>query len=262
MNEYTAESVKTADLEMKYTKFGKGKRILVILPGISFRPVSATPEALADSFKDFIEDYTVYCLDRKENMPVPYSVEEMAEDTVKALNELGIRKFDLYGASQGGMMALYIALKYPDMVRKLIVASSGAYMSEGAVEFFERINGYLDERNVRSLVRYCIGMIYTKEFCDACLEDLIEYYGDLSDYELKQFKAQVSDDSFYILDKLDKIKAKTLLIAAEGDKIFGISPTLQMAYKMGIECVIYDGYSHAVYDEAEDMRKRMLDFLA
>ena len=86
-------------------------------------------------------------------------------------------------------------------------------------------------------------------------------YSDLSEYELKQLRAQVSDRSFYILDRLDKIKARILLIAAQGDRIFGIDPTLQMAYKMNVECVIYDDFSHAVYDEAPDMRERMLKFL-
>ena len=260
--EYIVDSVKTDELEMKYVRFGQGSRILVIIPGISFRPVSAAPEALADSFKDFIEDYTVYCFDRKEDMPVPYGVTEMAEDTVKAMKTLGLNKVNLYGASQGGMISLYIAVHYPEMVRKLIVISSSAYMSEGAVEFFDRINAYLKDRNVRSMVRYCINMIYTKGFADAYMDQLIEYYADMSDDELRQFAAQVSDSSFYILDKADRIKAKTLLVAAQGDRIFGIDPTLQLAYKMGIECVIYDDFSHAVYDEAQDMRERMLKFLA
>ena len=260
--DYSTDIIKTAEFEMRYMRFGNGKKILVIIPGISFRPVSSVPQALADSFKDFAEDYTVYCFDRKENMPVPYSVKDMAEDTVKAIRELGLGRFDLYGASQGGMISLYIAANYPEMVRKLIVASSGAYMCEGAVEFFDRINGFLKEGNVRSLVKYCISMIYTKEFADKWMDQLITYYSDMNDYELLQFAAQVSDSSFYILDKADRIKAETLLIAATGDRIFGINPTLQLAYKMGIECVIYDDFSHAVYDEAPDMRERMLKFLA
>jgi pimeloyl-ACP methyl ester carboxylesterase len=61
----------------------------------------------------------------------PLTHEQMAEDTVELLRQLKIEKADFFGYSMGGEIALQIAIRYPDLVRKLVVASitfnSGGY---------------------------------------------------------------------------------------------------------------------------------------
>ena len=53
----------------------------------------------------------------------PFSFEQSAEDTVALLQYLKIRKADFFGYSNGGHIALEIALRHPDMVRKLVFES-------------------------------------------------------------------------------------------------------------------------------------------
>jgi pimeloyl-ACP methyl ester carboxylesterase len=60
----------------------------------------------------------------------PLSYEQMADDVSALLAEIGIEKADLFGYSMGGGVALQVALRHPEVVRKLVVASA-SYTSEG-----------------------------------------------------------------------------------------------------------------------------------
>jgi pimeloyl-ACP methyl ester carboxylesterase len=53
----------------------------------------------------------------------PLSFQQMATDTVAFLRELEIEATDIFGYSMGGGIALEIAIRYPEMVRKLVLAS-------------------------------------------------------------------------------------------------------------------------------------------
>jgi pimeloyl-ACP methyl ester carboxylesterase len=61
----------------------------------------------------------------------PFAFEQSAEDTVALLNYLHIRQADLFGFSNGGTIALQVAIRHPQVVRKLVVAS-GFFSHNGA----------------------------------------------------------------------------------------------------------------------------------
>jgi alpha-beta hydrolase superfamily lysophospholipase len=54
----------------------------------------------------------------------PFSFEQSADDTVALMDHLKIEKADLFGFSNGGNIALQIAIRHPNRVRKLVVASA------------------------------------------------------------------------------------------------------------------------------------------
>lgn len=53
----------------------------------------------------------------------PLTYEQMADDTVAILHQLGIEEADFFGWSMGGSIALEIAIRYPEMVNRLVIAS-------------------------------------------------------------------------------------------------------------------------------------------
>jgi pimeloyl-ACP methyl ester carboxylesterase len=61
----------------------------------------------------------------------PFSFERSADDTAALLQYLHIRQADLFGFSNGGTIALEVAVRHPQVVRKLVVAS-GFFNREGA----------------------------------------------------------------------------------------------------------------------------------
>jgi pimeloyl-ACP methyl ester carboxylesterase len=60
----------------------------------------------------------------------PLTYEWLADDSAALLRHLGIGNADVYGYSLGGGTALQVALRHPELVRKLVVVSA-SFTSEG-----------------------------------------------------------------------------------------------------------------------------------
>ena len=65
----------------------------------------------------------------------PFSFEQFADDTVALLNHLKVEQADLFGFSNGGTVALHIAIRHPRRVRKLVLASA-FFSHDGAEQAF------------------------------------------------------------------------------------------------------------------------------
>jgi pimeloyl-ACP methyl ester carboxylesterase len=60
---------------------------------------------------------------RTADIDRPLTVEQMAEDTAALLSHIGIEHADIFGYSMGSGIALQIAIKHQDLVRKLVLAA-------------------------------------------------------------------------------------------------------------------------------------------
>lgn len=61
----------------------------------------------------------------------PFSTGQWAEDTLALLGQLGIEQADFFGYSSGGAVALEIALRRPELVRKFVFAGGTSYRRDG-----------------------------------------------------------------------------------------------------------------------------------
>jgi pimeloyl-ACP methyl ester carboxylesterase len=72
----------------------------------------------------------------------PITYEQMADDSAALLGHLGVDRADVLGYSMGGGIALQLAIRHPERVRRLVVASA-SYTSDGmqaaALEMFPSI---------------------------------------------------------------------------------------------------------------------------
>ena len=53
-------------MNLKYMKFGDGPKNMVILPGLSLRPVTDAPQGVIAAYNIFSEEFTVYLFDYRE----------------------------------------------------------------------------------------------------------------------------------------------------------------------------------------------------
>jgi pimeloyl-ACP methyl ester carboxylesterase len=59
------------------------------------------------------------------------SMEQMADDAIAFIKAMGFKQVDLFGFSMGGMISQEIALKEPQLVRKMILAATGPAGGDG-----------------------------------------------------------------------------------------------------------------------------------
>jgi pimeloyl-ACP methyl ester carboxylesterase len=117
-------------LEMYYEIHGTG-RPLVLLHGA----LTTIDTSFGKVLPAFAETRQVIAVEqqahgRTADIDRPLSYEQMADDTAALLRQLGIEQADLFGYSMGGGIALQIAIRHPDLVRKL-VAAAASYSNDG-----------------------------------------------------------------------------------------------------------------------------------
>lgn len=267
MHEQLVFTAKVADFEMDYMKFGSGSKTLVILPGMSLMSVMPMAPLCAGAYHSFTEDYTVYLFDRRKEFGLGYSVEDMATDTALVMKSLGIAHADIMGFSQGGMMAESIAENHPNLVRKLVLGSTFSRANETSNAVFDKWIRWTLEGKIETLISDFVDKLYTEKTAELCRQSIIDANRGASSRDREKFIAMAEAcKAFDGFEALSKIKCPTLILGAALDKVLVADSSVEMYDKLkacGVPCelYIYEDYNHAVYDEAPDYRKRVLEFL-
>ncbi len=253
--------VKLDDTYMNVTKFGTGSYNMLMIAGLSLTGLEGQGEAIAQVLSTFSDDFTVYLMDSKKHIEGDYSVEMMADDLYKVLGELGISKAYIYGVSQGGMVGQTLAIKHPELVVKLALCSTMARATELTKKTCETWLKHAKNHDVVSLNRSFFELVYSKNYLKQFESALptLEKVGTVEDcnHMVPLIEACAKFD---ILDKLADIKCPVLAMGDKSDNVLGIEGTYEIIEKLGCKSYIYEGFSHAVYDEAPDTKKRVLDF--
>ncbi|MDQ3965107.1 MAG: alpha/beta hydrolase [Actinomycetota bacterium] len=116
-------------LKMYYEIHGTGKP-LVLLHG-AYMTIDAMGEVVSELAKTGqVIAVELQAHGRTADVDRPLSYEQMAEDIAALLRHLKIEDADVFGYSMGGGVALQIAIRHPEMVRKLVLASV-SYNNDG-----------------------------------------------------------------------------------------------------------------------------------
>ncbi len=112
-------------LEMYYEIHGAGQP-LVLLHGayMTIELMGTLIPELAGSRQVIAVEFQGHGHTADIDRPITY--EHLADDTAALLRHLGIDNADVYGYSLGGGVALQVAIRHPELVRKLVVASASS----------------------------------------------------------------------------------------------------------------------------------------
>lgn len=260
-------SVKTANFEMEYAKFGTGKKVLAMIPGLSLKSVLGSVSTIAVAYKIFLDEYTIYLFDRKKNIGDVYPVSEMARDIAEAIKALGIDRVDIFGTSQGGMIAQHIAVGYPELVNKMVLASSSSKAEPLQLEVIGGWAVMAREKRVEDLLNSFIDNVYSEAFAKRYRRALLSMFKNLSDEELHRFAVTAEACAgINVYDDLGKVKCPTFVIGADKDHVVTYEASVKIYEKLKSENVpcefyTYENFGHAAFDEASDYKERVLKFL-
>ncbi|CAG8460518.1 866_t:CDS:2 [Cetraspora pellucida] len=159
----------------------------------------------------------------------PITIELMAQDTIELIRHLGIKRFNLYGASMGGNIALCVALNVPSDLKleKLIIGSGFARFKTDtkSYEIAEQIYN-LPKMEYPKTIHEQKAMLLTseKDLTDYLLEhpDKFDKIAEImlkTNANQRQWEAIKQSD---LISRLQEIKVPTLIIHGEVDEIVPI----------------------------------------
>ena len=119
---------------MAYARWGTGPRTLLVIPG---GPGNTVPSGMFLSrhlraARLLVGDgYTAWVVTRKRNMPLGYSIADMADDYGQLVADEFDGKVDAaLGISTGGMIGFYLAARHPERLGRIAIAVGG-YVANG-----------------------------------------------------------------------------------------------------------------------------------
>jgi len=250
---------------MDYIRFGTGREILIMLPGLGdgLRSVKGTALPMALMYRLFAKDFTVYAFSRKNIMPAGYTTRDMARDVAEAMEQLEIEKADVFGVSMGGMIAQHLAIDYPEKINKLILTVTCPRPNPILTESVEEWVSLAKSGDTAGFMDSNLRRIYSEQY-----------------YRRNKWMAPMvgkltkpkSYDRFYVMadacrthdayEKLHQIKAPTFVIGGEKDLALGGEASREIAARIpGARLRMYEQWGHGVYEEERGFNQLIMDYL-
>ncbi|MBQ1992678.1 MAG: alpha/beta hydrolase [Clostridia bacterium] len=257
-------SICIENTEMDYILFGNGNRVLIMIPGLGdgLKTVRGYALPFAMMYREYAEKYRVYVFSRRNKLPQVFSTRAMAKDIAIAMKELNIEKADVLGVSQGGMIAQYLAIDYPEIVNKLCLAVTLSKQNQTVQSVVSDWIEMAKSDNYKTLFIDTAEKSYSEKYLkkNRWLYPLMGRVGKPNSFErfIILANACLKHNAY---DDLGKIKAPTLVIGGADDKIVTGEASKEIAEKIpDSQLYMYEGLGHGAYDEAKDFNQRVLDF--
>jgi 3-oxoadipate enol-lactonase len=262
--------VKVGDINIYYEIHGKGEP-LVYIGGFG-----TTAEALTGRIAPFTKDYRVIIYDtrgsgRSDCPDMTYTPAMMADDLAGLLEAIGIKAAHICGESFGGYVAQHFTLGYPQKVTSLILrcTSCGGPHSPPRDPEYIKFNAGGDLANLSAAERnkLMLPFLITPEYIagHSGMEKIfapqtpIKYPVTPLGYK-KLAGVTAAHDTY---DRLPQIKAPTLVIHGDADRILNVENARILAARIPVaELVIFQGAGHALIEVNKECNKTILAFLS
>lgn len=217
-------SLKIENIELYYQIVGKGNPLLLIagLGSDSQSWIPILPE-LSKHFNVITPDNRGVGRTKSNNTDI--SIQQIADDCIALVKYLEFTSINLLGHSMGGFVALDIAIRYPEFVSKLILASTSSVNSERNNALFNDWVSFLESgMNLKLWFRNIFYWLFTNDFFKnkKLLNEAIQYAIEYPYIQNKNdFKNQVNAISkFNCQNKISEINSKTMVINGKEDILF------------------------------------------
>lgn len=104
-------------------------------PVLLLNSLGSTTAMWAPQVRDLAEEFQLITCDTRGHgespvPPPPYDIDDLVDDVVALLDNLGLERAYVAGLSLGGMMALRLAVRHPERVDRLALLCTSAYTGD------------------------------------------------------------------------------------------------------------------------------------
>ena len=256
------DKLRVSNTEIDYITFGTGKKNLIMIQGLNTGGIKGAGLGLAFMYRIFAKEYKVYLFDRRPDIWEGITVRDFAKDVAVAMDELNIKNADIFGVSQGGMIAQYLAIDRPDLVRKLVLAVTLSKNNETVKTVLADWIKMTEEGNMKGLVTDMAIKMYSDEYMKRYkpmlpLLTILQKPKDVNRF-IQLAKSCLTCNAY---EELDKITCPVFVIGGGIDRVVGGAASKEIADKLKCEMYLYENLGHAAYEEAKDFNQKVLEFL-
>lgn len=255
---------------LPYARMGNNLNILINIEALSFKhepPSGFMLKQFIKSARNFTNDYTMYLVGRKPNLPENYLFDQMADDYATMIRREFNGPVDIMGVSTGGQLAHYLAADHPDLIRKLVIISAAYRLSERGVEIERKTAEYFKKGKYGKSFAAILDLIWSSKIKRAIAKFFTRLIGKKIMGKIKypnDFLNEIqADREMNFKDRLEEIKAPTLVISGELD--IGYMADDVRATAEGIpnaELILYKDYGHnLIMTNRKQVEKDLLEFL-
>lgn len=233
-------------LRTYYEVHGEGDPLLLMHGGF------CTVETFARQTLEFAKSYRVYLPERRGHGRTPdageMSYEAMAQDTVGFMEALGIESAHLVGYSDGGNTALLMALRQPELIRKLVVIGANFHYNGMAPVALEAMEKSTPENFYPWLVN-----AYKEHSPDG-----LEHFPVVFEKLMRMWR----EEPMLSAEDIARIQAPTLILVGDRDWV-AMDHTLQMYESIPNSqlCVVPGATHGAPFEKAALVNQIVLEFL-
>lgn len=257
--------IHSGDTNIYYEVYGKGKP-LVLLMGLGCHSglwIYQTPV--------FSRSYQVILIDnrgvgRSDKPAGDYSIEMMADDTANVLKALGISKAHILGMSMGGAIAQKFALRYPQMVDKLVLACTFSGQTPYGIMMMQLWEQIATGAGMKAVTRLLLlqsitprGFIEKRDIVNKIQEIFEAYPQPLEAYVSQNHACQKHNTT----GELPGIKAPTLGLVGDRDIQTPVASVKFIAEQIPgakLKIILRSGHGF-MWEAAEQFNEAVLSFL-
>ena len=247
--------------ETDYIRFGSGKNVLVMIPGVGdgLKTVKGMALPFALLYRSLCADFTVYVFSRRTELVPGMGTREMADDLDRALDALGLNGVSVVGVSQGGMIAQWLAIDHPDKTARLVLTVTLCRPNPTVLDAVGRWIGMAEKGDYRGIMLDTAERSYSeKRIRRARLTyRLLGNIGKPACFDrfLIQAGSCIRHDAY---QELPRIACPVLVIGGGQDRIVTGEASAEIASRIpGSRLKMYEDLGHGLYEEAPDFLDRV-----
>ena len=231
-----------------YEARGAGDPVVMLHGGFAtIETWEAQAAALAERYRVFLPERRGH--GRTPDVDGPLTYELMAADTAAFIEALGIGPAHLVGWSDGASVGLYVALRRPELVRKVICMSAGAWF-----------DGYTPAAKAFA---QDLKLEYMPETMVQAYRDLSPDGPDHLPVFFEKLAAMWAVEPQMTPADLQRISAPTLVMLGDDDVVTVEHAATMAATLPDAQLAVVPGTDHGLMFEKPDLVNRLfLDFLA